>query len=137
MLWSVTPDLYCFCYSWRASLFKETGARLGDRRIRMLPRSTSDRMDREAARCGRTLEIQRLIGRALRAAVDEKLGENTIHIDCDVIQADETRTAAIGACVALVDALRYMKKNMVKEDPLVSLIAAISVGIYRVNRCFI
>lgn len=104
----------------------------------MLPRSTSDRMDREAARGkqgGRTLEIQRLIGRALRAAVDmKKLGENTIHIDCDVIQADGgTRTASItGACVALVDALRYMqKKRMVKENPLVSLIAAISVGIYR------
>lgn len=104
----------------------------------MLPRSTSDRMDREAARGkqgGRTLEIQRLIGRALRAAVDmKKLGENTIHIDCDVIQADGgTRTASItGACVALVDALRYMqKKRIVKENPLVSLIAAISVGIYR------
>ena len=104
----------------------------------MLPRSTSDRMDREAARGkqgGRTLEIQRLIGRALRAAVDmKKLGENTIHIDCDVIQADGgTRTASItGACVALVDALRHMqKKRMVKENPLVSLIAAISVGIYR------
>lgn len=104
----------------------------------MLPRSTSDRMDREAARGkqgGRTLEIQRLIGRALRTAVDmKKLGENTIHIDCDVIQADGgTRTASItGACVALVDALRYMqKKRMVKENPLVSLIAAISVGIYR------
>ena len=83
----------------------------------MLPRSTSDRMAREAARGkqgGRTLEIQRLIGRSLRAAVDLKLlGENTVTIDCDVIQADGgTRTASItGACVALVDAIRYMQRK--------------------------
>lgn len=104
----------------------------------MLPRSTTERMGREASRGrqgGRTLEIQRLIGRALRAAVDmKKLGENTINIDCDVIQADGgTRTAAItGACVALVDALRRMQeKKMVKADPFLHLIAAVSVGIYK------
>ena len=83
----------------------------------MLPRSTTERMGREAARGkqgGRTLEIQRLIGRSLRAAVDMKqLGENTINIDCDVIQADGgTRTASItGACVALVDAIRHMQRR--------------------------
>ena len=104
----------------------------------MLPRSTTDRMGREASRGkqgGRTLEIQRLIGRSLRAAVDmKKLGENTINLDCDVIQADGgTRTASItGACVALVDALNYMqKKNMVKSDPLLHMVAAVSVGIYK------
>ncbi len=104
----------------------------------MLPRSTTDRMGREAARGkqgGRTLEIQRLIGRSLRAAVDlKKLGENTINLDCDVIQADGgTRTASItGACVALVDAIRYMqRKKMIKTDPFIQMIAAISVGIYK------
>ncbi len=104
----------------------------------MLPRSTTERMGREASRGkqgGRTLEIQRLIGRALRAAVDmKKLGENTINIDCDVIQADGgTRTASItGACVALMDALKYMQaKKMVKTDPFLHLIAAVSVGIYK------
>ncbi len=103
----------------------------------MLPRSTGSRMDREAARgkqAGRTVEIQRLIGRSLRAALDlEKLGENTIVIDCDVIQADGgTRTASItGGCVALCDALSYMKKNgMTKGDPLLSMIASVSVGVY-------
>ena len=104
----------------------------------MLPRSTTDRMGREAARGkqgGRTLEIQRLIGRSLRAAVDmKKLGENTINIDCDVIQADGgTRTASItGACVALVDAIRHMqRKKMIKTDPFVQLIASVSVGMYK------
>lgn len=104
----------------------------------MLPRSTTDRMGREAARGkqgGRTLEIQRLIGRSLRAAIDMKqLGENTINIDCDVIQADGgTRTASItGACVALVDAIRHMqRKKIVKTDPLKHMIAAVSVGIYK------
>ncbi|GGJ04086.1 ribonuclease PH [Halopseudomonas pertucinogena] len=104
----------------------------------MLPRSTGERMQREASRGkqgGRTLEIQRLIGRSLRAAVDLKnLGENTIHIDCDVIQADGgTRTAAItGACVALVDALGVMKqRKLIKRVPPVQMIAAISVGIYQ------
>lgn len=104
----------------------------------MLPRSTGSRMDREAARgkqSGRTQEIQRLIGRSLRAAVDMKqLGENTIHVDCDVIQADGgTRTAAItGASVALVDALTWlMNKGKLKLDPLNFLIAAVSVGMYK------
>ena len=104
----------------------------------MLPRSTHTRMRREAAsgkQSGRTLEISRLIARALRAAVDLKaLGENTISVDCDVIQADGgTRTASItGACVALVDALNYMRaKDIIKTNPLKHMIAAISVGIYQ------
>lgn len=104
----------------------------------MLPRATHTRSDREAARGkqgGRTLEIQRLIGRSLRAAVDlKKLGENTIAIDCDVVQADGgTRTASItGACVAVVDALSWMlEKKLIKNDPLTQLIAAVSVGIYK------
>ncbi|HLR16891.1 MAG TPA: ribonuclease PH [Alcanivoracaceae bacterium] len=104
----------------------------------MLPRSTHTRNGREAARGkqgGRTLEIQRLIGRSLRAAVDMgKLGENTILIDCDVIQADGgTRTASItGACVALVDALTYMlEKKMISEDPLLGLVGSVSVGLYQ------
>ena len=103
----------------------------------MLPRSTNTRMDRESARGkqgGRTLEIQRLIGRSLRSALDlRKLGENTIIIDCDVIQADGgTRTASItGACVALVDALAAAKRRkMISEDPLLHLIASVSVGMY-------
>ncbi|MES2998171.1 MAG: ribonuclease PH [Pseudomonadota bacterium] len=104
----------------------------------MLPRSTHSRMDREASRgkqTGRTLEIQRLIGRALRTSVDLKqLGENTILLDCDVIQADGgTRTAAItGACVALVDAFAEMKKKgEIQQNPLRFLVAAVSVGIYQ------
>ncbi|MEC8444427.1 MAG: ribonuclease PH [Pseudomonadota bacterium] len=103
----------------------------------MLPRSTGSRMIREAAKGkqqGRTVEISRLIGRSLRAAVDMKaLGENTITIDCDVIQADGgTRTASItGACVALVDAINWLKENgKVKGEPLKQMIAAVSVGIY-------
>ncbi|QKX16767.1 ribonuclease PH [Microbulbifer sp. YPW1] len=103
----------------------------------MLPRSTGSRMGREAARGkqgGRTVEIQRLIGRSLRAAVDLKLlGEHQITLDCDVIQADGgTRTASItGACVALVDAIRYMQREkMIATDPLKNMVAAISVGIY-------
>jgi len=102
----------------------------------MLPRSTGSRMDREAARGkqgGRTVEIQRLIGRSLRAAVDLKLlGEYTITIDCDVIQADGgTRTASItGACVALVDALKALrKKGALTFEPLKQMMAAVSVGI--------
>ena len=102
----------------------------------MLPRSTGTRMDREASRGkqgGRTVEIQRLIGRSLRAALDlSRLGENTITIDCDVIQADGgTRTAAItGACVALVDALNYLqRKKLIQDDPLLQMVAAVSVGI--------
>jgi ribonuclease PH len=104
----------------------------------MLPRSTGSRMDREAARgkqSGRTQEIQRLIGRSLRAAVDmKKLGENTIKIDCDVIQADGgTRTASItGGCVALADAIAYMlDKGLVKENPIKQMIASVSVGVYQ------
>ncbi|PDH34522.1 MAG: ribonuclease PH [OM182 bacterium MED-G28] len=102
----------------------------------MLPRSTNTRMDREAARgkqTGRSLEIQRLIGRSLRAAVDLKaLGEHTIKVDCDVIQADGgTRTASItGGCVALHDAISYMlSKSMVMESPFKQMIASISVGV--------
>ncbi|NHN38626.1 ribonuclease PH [Pseudomaricurvus alcaniphilus] len=102
----------------------------------MLPRSTGSRMDREAARGkqgGRTVEIQRLIGRSLRAAVNmEALGENTIKLDCDVIQADGgTRTAAItGACVALADAIEYLRRqDRIKGEPLQRMIAAVSVGI--------
>ena len=106
----------------------------------MLPRATHTRSGREAARGkqgGRTLEIQRLIARSLRAAVDlQLLGENTITLDCDVIQADGgTRTASItGACVALVDALTYMRsKGILKTNPLKHMIAALSVGIYKGN----
>jgi ribonuclease PH len=104
----------------------------------MLPRSTGSRMDRESVQgkqSGRTQEIQRLIGRSLRAAVDlNTLGENTIKIDCDVIQADGgTRTASItGGCVALADAIRFLKgKGLLKDDPLEKFIASVSVGIYK------
>ncbi|MDC9581189.1 ribonuclease PH [Xenorhabdus sp. PR6a] len=102
----------------------------------MLPRATNSRNAREATRgkqTGRTMEIQRLIARSLRAAVDlKKLGEFTITLDCDVIQADGgTRTAAIsGACVALVDALnKLVADGKLKESPLKSMVAAVSVGI--------
>ena len=104
----------------------------------MLPRSTDSRMGREASRGkqgGRTVEIQRLIGRSLRAALDlSKLGEHTITIDCDVIQADGgTRTASItGACVALVDAIGYLQRQkLIVDDPLLQMIASVSVGIYQ------
>lgn len=104
----------------------------------MIPRSTGTRMDREAARGkqgGRTVEIQRLIGRSLRAAVDlSLLGENTISVDCDVIQADGgTRTASItGACVAVVDALRFLQREKgLKTDPLLNMVASVSVGVYQ------
>ncbi|MBB3814417.1 ribonuclease PH [Xanthomonas arboricola] len=104
----------------------------------MLPRSTHTRSDREAARGkqgGRTLEIQRLIGRALRACVDRNaLGERTITLDCDVLQADGgTRTAAItGAYVALADAVNLLlKRGDIKKHPLIGAVAAVSVGIYR------
>lgn len=103
----------------------------------MLPRSTGSRMMRESAKGkqqGRTVEIQRLIGRSLRAAVDlEKLGERTITIDCDVIQADGgTRTASItGGCVAMGIALNgLVSGGKLKESPLKQKVAAISVGIY-------
>lgn len=104
----------------------------------MLPRSTGSRMDREAARgkqSGRTVEIQRLIGRSLRAAIDlSALGENTLTIDCDVIQADGgTRTAAIsGACVAVVDALNHLQRSKaLTTDPLRHMVSAISVGVWK------
>ncbi|MDO5610851.1 MAG: ribonuclease PH [Pseudomonadota bacterium] len=104
----------------------------------MLPRSTHTRSDREAARGkqgGRTLEIQRLIGRSLRACIDRAaLGERTITLDCDVLQADGgTRTAAItGAYVALADAIgKLLAKGEIKKNPLHGAIAAVSVGIYR------
>jgi len=103
----------------------------------MLPRSTGSRMGREASRGkqgGRTLEIQRLIGRSLRAAIDmEALGERTITLDCDVIQADGgTRTASItGAYVALNDAINYLiNKQLISKSPLIGMIASVSVGIY-------
>jgi ribonuclease PH len=102
----------------------------------MLPRSTGSRMSREAARGkqgGRTLEIQRLIGRSLRAVVDRAaLGERTITLDCDVLQADGgTRTASItGAYVALVDACRWLSgKGLIERDPIHGRVAAVSVGI--------
>lgn len=104
----------------------------------MLPRSTGSRMDREAARgkqSGRTQEIQRLIGRSLRAVIDlQKLGERTIHFDCDVIQADGgTRTASItGAYVAMVDAVgTLLQKGLLSETPIKDSVAAISVGVYQ------
>jgi ribonuclease PH len=104
----------------------------------MLPRSTGSRMSREAAQGkqgGRTMEIQRLIGRSLRAVVDmSALGERTITIDCDVIQADGgTRTASItGGYVALADAMRYLRnKKLIKKDPLHGQVASVSVGIYQ------
>jgi len=104
----------------------------------MLPRSTGSRMRREASsgkQGGRTLEIQRLIGRSLRAVVDRAaLGEHTITVDCDVIQADGgTRTASItGAYVALVDACRWMLANgKIKKNPVHGQVAAVSVGIFK------
>jgi ribonuclease PH len=104
----------------------------------MLPRSTGSRMDREAARgkqSGRTQEIQRLIGRSLRAVTDlALLGERTIQIDCDVIQADGgTRTASItGAFVALHDAVSVLlEKQLITASPLKDFVAAISVGVYQ------
>jgi len=101
----------------------------------MLPRSTHDRMSREASKGkqgGRTLEIQRLVGRALRAVTDMKqMGERSVWVDCDVIQADGgTRTAAItGAFIALADAFASLKtKGLIKQNPLLDYLAAISVG---------
>ncbi len=104
----------------------------------MLPSSTHERMQREAARgkqSGRTMEIQRLIGRSLRAIIDlKKLGERTIQIDCDVIQADGgTRTASItGAFVALHDAVgSLLKRGLIESTPIIDYVAAISVGIHQ------
>jgi ribonuclease PH len=104
----------------------------------MLPRATKDRTQREAARGGqggRTMEIQRLIGRSLRACVDRSaLGERTITLDCDVLQADGgTRTTAItGAYIALVDAVGTLRRRgAVKKDPILGAVAAVSVGVFR------
>ena len=103
----------------------------------MLPRATSTRTEREASRGrqgGRTLEIQRLIGRSLRAVVDlARLGERTLQIDCDVLQADGgTRTASItGAFVAAYDALRWLhERQLIAELPLRDFVAAVSVGVH-------
>ncbi|MFC5179811.1 ribonuclease PH [Actinomadura harenae] len=102
----------------------------------MLPRATHTRSDRESVKGrlgGRTQEISRLIGRSIRACIDFKaLGENTVQLDCDVLQADGgTRTAAItGAYVALADAVSWMReRGLVKADPLVTSVAAVSVGV--------
>jgi ribonuclease PH len=104
----------------------------------MLPGSTNSRVDREAVRgkqSGRTVEIQRLIGRSLRASIDlKKLGERTITIDCDVLQADGgTRTTAItGASVAVVAALNALQRDgNLKTDPLISMVSAVSVGMWQ------
>jgi ribonuclease PH len=104
----------------------------------MLPRATTERTAREAARgrqTGRTLEIQRLVGRSLRSVVDfEALGERTITVDCDVLQADGgTRTAAVtGGYVALVQAFEGLRhQGLVTRDPLHGQVAGVSVGIYR------
>jgi ribonuclease PH len=113
----------------------------------MLPRATNTRSDRESVKGrlgGRTQEISRLVGRSLRACIDPKaLGENTIIIDCDVLQADGgTRTAAItGGYVALADAVGYLRgRNRCKGDPLVRSVAAVSVGIVdsrpRLDLCY-
>lgn len=116
---------------------KDTGTGWVTAEYGMLPRSTHSRMQREAAKgkqVGRTQEIQRLIGRSLRAAVDLKLlGENTITIDCDVIQADGgTRTASItGGCIALYDAASFLlQKNKIILSPFKQFVASVSVGIY-------
>ena len=103
----------------------------------MLPRSTNTRTDREAARgkqSGRTQEIQRLIGRSLRAVIDlSSLGQRTVHLDCDVLQADGgTRTAAItGSFVALHDAITWLQdRKLLRESPIRDFVAAVSVGIH-------
>jgi ribonuclease PH len=117
---------------------KETGRGWVTAEYGMLPRSTNTRTDREAARgkqSGRTQEIQRLIGRSLRAVVDlASLGQRSIQLDCDVLQADGgTRTAAItGSFVALHDAVAWLqKKKLLRESPIRDFVAAISVGVYQ------
>jgi ribonuclease PH len=117
---------------------KGTGAGWITAEYGMLPRATHTRGDREAARgkqSGRTQEIQRLIGRSLRAAVDlEKLGERAIHVDCDVLQADGgTRTASItGAWVAVHDALQWLvREGKLPSSPMRDQVAAVSVGIWQ------
>jgi len=105
----------------------------------MLPKSTKQRIPRDRMKSGRSQEIQRLIGRSLRCVMDlSKIGERTIYIDCDVIQADGgTRTASIsGAAVALTDALTFMKKNaLITGWPMKELVAAVSVGLVEGNVC--
>ncbi|OGT64191.1 MAG: ribonuclease PH [Gammaproteobacteria bacterium RIFCSPHIGHO2_12_FULL_45_9] len=120
------------------SFLKDSGRGWVTAEYGMLPRSTNDRMAREANKgkqTGRTQEIQRLIARSLRAAVDmAALGENTIIVDCDVIQADGgTRTASItGGCVALYDAVQCLKKRgKVTADPFKQFIASVSVGLHQ------
>lgn len=115
---------------------KNTGGGWVTAEYGMLPRSTSERTPRETkGQGGRTMEIQRLVGRSLRSIVDlEALGERTITVDCDVISADGgTRTASVtAACVALVDALRWMDaQRLLKKNALLGLVAGISVGIVR------
>ena len=117
---------------------KDTGRGWVTAEYGMLPRSTNTRTDREAARgkqSGRTQEIQRLIGRSLRAVVDlSALGQRSIHLDCDVLQADGgTRTAAItGSFVALQDAIAWLqKKKLLRESPVRDFVAAVSVGVYQ------
>lgn len=117
---------------------KDTGQGWVTAEYGMLPRATHERVMRESARGkqgGRTVEIQRLIGRSLRTMVDlKKLQDYTITIDCDVIQADGgTRTASIsGACIALVDAIRHLQqRKKISTDPLKQLVASVSVGIYK------
>ena len=117
---------------------KDTGRGWVTAEYGMLPRSTNTRTDREAARgkqSGRTQEIQRLIGRSLRAVVDlSALGQRSIQLDCDVLQADGgTRTAAItGSFVALQDAVAWLqKKKLLRESPVRDFVAAVSVGVYR------
>jgi ribonuclease PH len=127
---SITPNVPPF--------LKDSGKGWITAEYGMLPRSTHDRMPREASKgkqTGRTQEIQRLIARSLRAVVDlTVLGEHTITVDCDVIQADGgTRTASItGGCVALVDAIHaLMRQKKLKKNPFKQLVASISVGIYK------
>jgi ribonuclease PH len=117
---------------------KDTGRGWVTAEYGMLPRSTNTRTDREAARgkqSGRTQEIQRLVGRSLRAVVDlSSLGPRSIQLDCDVLQADGgTRTAAItGSFVALHDAVSWLqKKKLLRENPIRDFVAAVSVGIYQ------
>lgn len=127
---SVTPGV--------PSFLKDSGQGWVTAEYGMLPRSTHTRMQREAAKgkqAGRTQEIQRLIARSLRAAVDLKaIGENTIVVDCDVIQADGgTRTASItGGCIALYDAIQHLKTiAALQQDPFIQFVASVSVGIYQ------
>jgi ribonuclease PH len=120
------------------SFLKDSGRGWVTAEYGMLPRSTNTRTDREAARgkqSGRTQEIQRLVGRSLRAVVDlTSLGQRTIHLDCDVVQADGgTRTAAItGSFVALHDAVTWLqKKKLLQQQPIKDFVGAVSVGIHQ------